>query len=364
MISIKGTAKHEGVAIAVAAKVDSINGINGVDPAILEEGIRAIRKGLTRVDYPEVVVACDSVVMGVSLRIPGVNTVGIAAQADTDVPGLDVDVPCVIGLPGLMDSAGQGGFVIVDGNKGVVHIDPDTQTLIHYQRVEDDRRSRSKVFIALEHIPARTQSGETVHVYAHITNEGEVEQALDEGADGLLVDLRGSQADAAEFYRALMRAAPGKPLVFAVDYPCGALIEAVSESAAPGQVTLVFPGASFDELLAEVSAWIEADPDAEIRIGCVAEDPETCERPASVQRVVVDMCRSSLLNQADDVDLASRIAGWIGGREAESALVMIGKHVEAIERLIRAGARGIVVSPGEVGSCKHAIRTIGTEDSI
>lgn len=348
--------------MAIVARVDSVTGINGVDPAILEEGIRAIRKGLSRVDYPEVVIACDNMVMGVSLKIPGVNTIGIAAQGDMDVPGLEVDVPCVIDLAGLLGAVEQGGFVIVDGNKGVVHLDPDPHTLIHYQALEDDRQARSKVFIASEHIPARTQTGETVHVYAHIKNEGQVEQALSEGADGLLVDLRGTEADAAEFYRALMRAAPGKPLVFAVDFKCGVLVEAISGNAAPGQVTVAFPGASFDELFDEVSASIEADPDLEIKVGCVAKESDYYSCDAAVQRVVVDMRRSALLKQGDAEGLASRIAGWIGSREAESALVVIGKNVEVVEKLVRAGARSIAVPPDKVGVSKYAIRAMGSED--
>jgi len=362
MISIDGIAKHDGVAIAIVARVDSVNGINGVDAAILEEGIRAIRKGLTRVDFPEVVVACDNVVMGVSLKIPGVNTIGIAAQGDMDVPGLDVDVPCVIDLPGLLEAVEQSEFVIVDGNKGVVYIDPDPHTLIHYQHIEEDLQARSKVFIASEHIPARTQTGEMVNVYAHIKNEGQVEQALEEGADGLLVDLRGTQADAAGFYRALMRAAPGKPLVFAVDFPCGVLVEAVSGNAAPGQVTVAFPEAMFDELFDDVRAGIVADPESEIKIGCVASESEDNECQVAVGRIVIDMRKSALLKMGDDEKLASSVAGWIGWRETESALVLLGKNVETVERLVRAGARSIAVPPDKVSVSKYAIRAMGAED--
>ena len=353
MITIRGKAKHEGVAIAIAARVNSINGINGVDMAILEQGIKALRKGLTPVNFPEVVVACDNLVMGVSLRIPGVNTIGIAAQADTDAPGLDIDVPCVIGLPGLMDSIAQGGFVIVDGNVGVVLFDPDPQTLIDYQQAQENRRARGKIFIALEHIPAQTRSGETVQVYAHIKKGGEVRRALDEGADGLLVNLRGSQADSVEFHKMLMRAAPGKPLVFAVDCPCDALIEAVRQNRVPGRVIVAYPQALFDELV------VEASPDTEIEMGCLVEGMGTC--PASVQFIVADMRKSF---HASDEDFASMIAGCTGGRDAESELVMIGKRVEIIERLVRAGVRAIAVPPGEVGSCKDAIRDIGEGESI
>ncbi|MCX6345207.1 MAG: hypothetical protein NT018_09035 [Armatimonadetes bacterium] len=362
MATIEGKAKHEGVAIAVVAKVDSINGINGVDTAILEEGIRALRKGLARDDYPEVVVACDNVVMGISMKLPGINTIGIAAQTDMDVPGLDVDLPCVIGLPGLLDGVGQGSLMIIDGNKGVVHIDPDPHIIIHYQHIEEDRQSRSKVFIASEHIPARTQAGETVYVYAYITNEGEVEQALDEGADGLLVDLRGSEADVTQFYKALIRAAPGKPIVFGVDSSCKALMEAAADYAAPGQVTVAFPTKSFDELYPEVVAAIKADPDAvHVKIGCMVKGSESCISGVLVNGCVVDMRKSPLLKDPDIQDLALKVVGWIDGRDPETAILVMGKQIDSAERLIEAGTRSLAVSPYKVGAMKYKIRAMGTE---
>lgn len=363
MVTIQGKIKHEGVAIAVIAKVDSVSGINGVAAEILEEGIKSIRKGLAKCDYPEVVVACDNVLMGVSIKIPGINTIGIAAEADMDVPGLEVDVPCVIGLEGLLVMVGQGSLMIIDGNKGQVHIDPDTQTLITYQHLQDDKTSRSKLFIASEHIPARTQAGDTVFVYAHIKNEGQVNQALEEGADGLLIDLRGSEAEAADFYRALMRAAPGKPLVFAVDFPCRILLETTTNYAAPGQVTVAFPPPQFDELILEVSAHIENNPDSsEIKIGCVAMDAEASDCRMMLHRLIIDLPKPSALKQMEPQKMQDKVERWIGSRDAESALVLIGRNVDAVEKLVNAGVRSIAVAPDKVGSAKYKIRSIGAEE--
>jgi hypothetical protein len=296
------------------------------------------------------------------MKIPGINTIGIAAQTDMDVPGLDVDIPCVIGLPGLLDAVGQGNLMIIDGNKGVVHIDPDPHIIIHYQQIEEDLQSRSKVFIASEHIPVRTQAGETVYVYAYITNEGEVEQALDEGADGLLVDLRGSEADVTEFYKALMRAAPGKPIVFAVDSPCKALMEAAAGYAAPGQVTVAFPPKCFDELYSEVIAAIEAEPDAvHVKIGCMVKDSESCISDVLINGCVVDMRKSALLKDPDIQDLALKIAGWIGERGPETTILALGKQIDSAERLIEVGARSLAVTPYKVGAMKYKIRAMGAE---
>lgn len=351
--------------MAVAASVNSTTGINGVAPHILEDGIRSVKKGLTRVDYPEVVVACDNIAMGVSIKIPGINTIGIAAEGEMDIPGLEADVPCVLGLPKLLESVSQGDLMVIDGNRGVVYIDPDPEILIHYQQLEDERMSRGKVFIASEHIPARTQTGETVHVYAHISNEGQVNQALDEGADGLMVDLRCAEEDIANYAKALLLAAPGKPIAFAVDFPCRDLLETAARYSAPSQVTIMLPLTKYEYLMPDIEsvlADIEDDPDlAPVNIGVVLTEAEYDPEKFATCHVAIDIRKSPTLKEKTAPELGLRLKHSGCERDAEFVVLMIGKHISAIEPLVRAGARSVAVAPDRVEASKYAIRSMGIE---
>jgi len=255
MITIQGKARNDGIAIATAALVDARSGINAVSPALLQEGLNAIKRQLGPADYPEAVVACDTLAIGVSVRIPGVSAVGIAAQSEVDTPGLQVDLPCVIGLPDLLQSISHGDIIIVDGEKGVVYVDPDPQTLIRYQQLEDRRTSRSAVFVASEHIPARTQTGETVFVHALVCAESDLPQALDAGADALIVEYEaGGNLD---LYAATLRAAAGKPTAFETHVAELDFLRAVMQYAAPLQVSVLLPLAEHDALAAELMAALE-----------------------------------------------------------------------------------------------------------
>ena len=124
MVTLEGRAGHEGVAVAVGAVVDAEIGIRGVSPVLLQEGIRAVMRPLPVEDCPEAIIACDDLAVGASLRIPGVVTVGIAAESG-DTAGLTVEVPCVVGVPDLLKSISEGDLLVVDGNKGIVCVDPD-----------------------------------------------------------------------------------------------------------------------------------------------------------------------------------------------------------------------------------------------
>ena len=83
---------------------------------------------------------------------------GIAAQADVDIPGLPVEVPCVIGLPNLLRSISDGDILIVDGNRGVVFVNPDPETLIDYQCVPTSSARPHTPFSSLRSTSPRAPS--------------------------------------------------------------------------------------------------------------------------------------------------------------------------------------------------------------
>lgn len=209
MVTIEGNAKKPGIAIAVAAIFDTLKGIGGVSPALLQEGVNALKRGAALDDFPEAIVITDNLALGIALKIPGIQIIGLAAQAGDEIPTIELDVPCVTGLPDLLRSVSEGDLVIVDGNNGIVHIDPDPQTISRYQQIDESTEARITVFISSEHIPARTQAGEIVYVYAIVTSKTDLARALDEGADGLLVNATGAPE---EFTNRVAAAAGGKPV--------------------------------------------------------------------------------------------------------------------------------------------------------
>jgi len=351
MRTLEGTSRHPGIAIAVAAVVDAKMGINGVSPALLQTGITALRRGATTSDYPEAIIACDSLAMGAVSRIPGINTIGIAAESDTDVPDIEIDVPCVIGVTDLLRSVSEDEIVIVDGYRGEVHIDPDPQTVAHYQQALERRNVREKVFITSEHIPARTQSGETIVVYARLRGADGLAESLEAGADGLLVDLRRID-DVAGTSGEVLREAAGKPVVFVVDVHIIEVLRAAMAYCTPGQMTLVAENAgllrsqvesAMDQIVLEALQLDIEAPD--VAVGGFAR-AGTCS-PEDSSLLVIDTAENEL-----------------EGLPAmhEDIVVIIGENLSRIEHLVQVGVRRIAVGPGRVADAKYAIRSIGSED--
>lgn len=352
MITLEGIAKQPGIAIAVAAAVDARSGINGVSHALLETGIASLKSGLPPADFPEAIIACDTIVLGFAIKIPGINSIGYAAESDADVPGLAIDIPCVIGATGLLESISEGDIIIVDGYKGLVHIDPDTDTLIHYQQAEEHHHLREKVFIASEHIPARTASGELVYVYALLSSEFELNAALDAGADGLVFDLRGRCDDLGAVSGQILREAAGKPVVIALEMGCEEVLRAAMVYCTPGQLTLVSEDADFlavqveralDHIVLEALQLDIDPPQAGLgRIVTLREHQEDC---------------SPFVIDARDAQESFTIA-----KCGEEPIVVVNEVAHVSEAIADAIVRRIAVAPGRVTEAKLAIRSIGLEE--
>lgn len=278
-------------------------------------------QGLPAHDYPQAIIACDSLAVGAAMRIPGISAVAIAAEALTDVPDLAIDLPCVIGVPDLLESIKEGDILIVDGYKGVVHIDPDPQVLIHYQQAEEQRHAREKVFITSEHIPAQTQSGETVYVYARMADDTKLAAALDNGADGLLVNLRGKSEDLSALCSRILQEVAGKPVTFEVDLHFEEILRSAMLYCTPLQVTLVSDNPEL--LIAQVESVLDGIALEALQMDL--EAPRVNVSPEETPRTV--------------------------------------DALEEIEELFRAGVRMIAVEPEFVSDAKFAIRSVSLEDA-
>lgn len=343
MKTLEGIAKHPGAAIAIVAQIDSKTGINGLPSSLLMEGISALRKGVAPADHPEAVLACDTLQFGTTVRIPGINLVGIAAESPADME-FDLNIPCVIGAIGLLHSVSEGDILIVDGNKGRIHIDPDPSTLIHYQHAEEQRNLREKVFISSEHIPARTQSGEIIYVYAVVANQSQLTEALDSGADGVLIDFRNVDSDPDGLTNTALRGVAGKPVIFVLDYGCEDVLRAAMTYCTPGQLTLA--SANPDLLASQVeyaldrivleALQLDIDP-PEVELGSYCVAGEDVQGSAAV----VD-CRQGVCPVDPD----------------EPVVVIIEGQTEFIEDVVRAGARRIAVDRRFVVRAKQEILTL------
>ncbi len=95
------------------------------------------------------------------------------------------EIPSVVAVDGLMESVHQGDLLIVDGNAGNVHVNPNPEVIREYNRLERDYAALNRELGELKNLPAETTDGRRVALYANIGLLSDVAFAQLHGAQGI-----------------------------------------------------------------------------------------------------------------------------------------------------------------------------------
>jgi phosphotransferase system enzyme I (PtsI) len=96
-----------------------------------------------------------------------------------------LQLPAVVGLGRFITDVSGGDWVIVDGNEGLLIIDPDAETLQRYERQLHHRRQRDTRRSGLRDLPAQTRDGTHVLLLGNIEFPQEATHVLERGAAGV-----------------------------------------------------------------------------------------------------------------------------------------------------------------------------------
>lgn len=134
-----------------------------------------------------------------------------------------MEIPAVVGVGSFLTDVSGGEMVIVDGDSGLIILQPDEETIARYRQDIEDRRSRTAQLELLRELPAETADGVRITLLGNIEFPHEVGHCLDRGADGIgLYRTEFLYLGAAtepteeihyEAYADVARAMPDKPVV-------------------------------------------------------------------------------------------------------------------------------------------------------
>lgn len=107
---------------------------------------------------------------------PGSHT-AIVAEA--------MEIPAVVGVGLFLTDVSGGDMVIVDGDQGLIVLQPDEETIAHYRHEVEEHRTLAERLLELADKPAVTQDGTQVGVLGNIEFPYEVRLCNGRGADGV-----------------------------------------------------------------------------------------------------------------------------------------------------------------------------------
>lgn len=133
-----------------------------------------------------------------------------------------LEIPAVVGVGRFLDKARHARSVIVDGDEGLVVLDPDAPTLERYRKASTARVKRFEVLSGLSSLPAETLDGVQVGLWGNIEFPTEAAACLKRGAAGvglyrtefLFLDrpTPPSEQEQFEAYAAVVHALKGHPV--------------------------------------------------------------------------------------------------------------------------------------------------------
>jgi phosphotransferase system enzyme I (PtsI) len=118
-------------------------------------------------------------------HVRGFATDAGGRTSHTAIVARAMGIPAVVGLADITAEVNGGDLVIIDGNHGVVIINPDEQTIIEYRESERRRLKVESDLTALQGLPAQTLDGYLISLQANIEFPDEVDDAIRRGAEGV-----------------------------------------------------------------------------------------------------------------------------------------------------------------------------------
>jgi len=155
--------------------------------------------------------------------IKGFATEAGGRTSHTAIVARSLGIPAVVALEDLMSNINVDSTVIIDGNRGIVVIDPDEETLAQHRQHATELARLEHELYTLRDKPAVTRDGVAITLLGNIEFQDEAEMVKEKGGEGiglyrteflyLYSDSEPTEEDHYEAYAHAVRTFEGKPVV-------------------------------------------------------------------------------------------------------------------------------------------------------
>ncbi|TMG74048.1 MAG: phosphoenolpyruvate--protein phosphotransferase [Betaproteobacteria bacterium] len=141
----------------------------------------------------------------------------------TAIVARSLAIPAIVGLHHAFQTISEGEMLIVDGERGLLVINPDSLVLAEYRERQAELKADRQRLRRLKKTRATTQDGTPIELYANIELPQDVSEVLDAGADGvglfrtefMFLNRKDLPAEEEQFeaYRQVAEAIKGRPVI-------------------------------------------------------------------------------------------------------------------------------------------------------
>ena len=166
-----------------------ITDLNDIEHRLLDALLGERKETLKHIDRQVVVVAHD-LTPSQTASMDREKIIGFACDVGgmtghTAIVARARELPAVVGLGTVTTDVSMGDLLIIDGNRGIVVVNPDENTMETYRRMVSDFHVFEETLIGEKDLPATTLDGCEASVMANIEFPKEIETVLHFGGQGV-----------------------------------------------------------------------------------------------------------------------------------------------------------------------------------
>src|SRR5262245_2060541 len=175
-----------GNSSALSARVSDLYDI---ERSVLGHLLGQRREQLTHLKEPVIVLAHDLTPSETAMLDPKMvhafATEAGGRASHTAIMAGALEIPAVVGLGDFVTDVSGGDLVIVDGNRGMLILDPDAETLSRYETARTSYLTFESRLEELRDLPAVTRDGTRITLLGNIEFPQEAAHCIERGADGV-----------------------------------------------------------------------------------------------------------------------------------------------------------------------------------
>ncbi len=160
-----------------------------IEKRLLRNLLGRRREGISRLTSPVLILAHNltpSETANLDRRfVKGFVTEVGGPGSHTAIVAEGLGIPAVVGTGPFLAEVSGGDWVIIDGDKGLVILHPDEETVARYRHEAEEIRTLAARLETLRELPAETADGVRIELYGNIEFPYEVDYCIERGADGV-----------------------------------------------------------------------------------------------------------------------------------------------------------------------------------
>ncbi|MFC1501748.1 phosphoenolpyruvate--protein phosphotransferase [Elusimicrobiota bacterium] len=163
--------------------------VQDVGKKILRNLLGKDRRSLAEIKSDSIVVAhnlapSDTVLMRDHLVSGFATDIG-GRTSHTAIVAQGLEIPAVVGMRNITSYVSEGETIILDGDNGIVIINPTSDTINDYKKQQKKQAEQIRELEKLKDLPAETTDGQKVVIASNIDDPSEIKSVVNHGAEGI-----------------------------------------------------------------------------------------------------------------------------------------------------------------------------------